>query len=71
MDIRTMQRFLTDNGFLFPTAEIYGGLAGFFDYGPNGVEVKRAVRDLWWKSWVTGQEGVVGIDGCIITLAAR
>ncbi len=54
-------------GILFPTAEIYGGLAGFFDYGPVGVELKRNVENSWWKYFVTSRENVVGIDGAEIT----
>ncbi|MBR9680126.1 MAG: glycine--tRNA ligase, partial [Candidatus Altiarchaeota archaeon] len=39
-----LQKFLFEKAILFPTAEIYGGYAGFFDYGPIGVEIKRAVK---------------------------
>ncbi|MBR9681826.1 MAG: glycine--tRNA ligase, partial [Candidatus Altiarchaeota archaeon] len=62
-----MQKFLMEKGFIFPTAEIYGGMAGFFDYGPAGVEIKRAVKNLWWKLWVSGRPDIFGMDGCIIT----
>jgi glycyl-tRNA synthetase len=41
-------------GFLFQSSEIYGGLNGFWDYGPLGVELKRNVRDAWWRDMVTG-----------------
>ncbi len=57
----------TRRGVIVPTAEIYGGLAGFFDYGPVGVELKRNVESAWWRSFVTQREDVVGIDGSIIT----
>ncbi|MDO8496588.1 MAG: glycine--tRNA ligase [bacterium] len=54
-------------GFVFPGSEIYGGLAGFYDYGPLGVEMKNNLKSLWWK-WMTKEhEDVVGIDGAIIT----
>ena len=41
-------------GFLFQSSEIYGGLNGFWDYGPLGVELKRNVKDAWWRDMVTG-----------------
>jgi hypothetical protein len=53
-------------GFIFPSSEIYNGYAGFFDYGPLGVELKRAVKDFWWKTFVTSREDVVGLDSSII-----
>ena len=40
-------------GFLFQSSEIYGGLQGFWDYGPLGVELKRNVREAWWRNMVT------------------
>jgi len=54
-------------GFIFPGSEIYGGLSGFYDYGPLGVEMKNNLKSLWWK-WMTKEhEDIVGIDGAIIT----
>lgn len=54
-------------GFVFPGSEIYGGLQGFYDYGPLGVELKNNLKNYWWK-WMTVQhEDIVGIDGAIIT----
>ena len=54
-------------GIIFQSGDIYGGLAGFFDYGPVGVELKRNVENAWWNYFVTQREDVVGIDGAIIT----
>ena len=54
-------------GFVYPTAEIYGGFAGFFDYGPLGVEVKSSIKGSFWREFVQKREDVVGIDGSIIT----
>jgi glycyl-tRNA synthetase len=54
-------------GVIFPTAEIYGTFAGFFDYGPVGVEIKIRILDNWWNYFVHCREDVVGIDGAIIT----
>ena len=54
-------------GFVFPSAEIYGGFANAFDYGPLGVEMKRNLRDLWWRSLVQERDDIVGIEGALIT----
>jgi glycyl-tRNA synthetase len=53
-------------GFIYPGSEIYGGYAGFWDYGPLGVELKNNLKREWWKSMVYGREDVVGIDAAII-----
>ena len=53
-------------GFIFPSSEIYGGINGFWDYGPMGSELKRNVRDAWWRFTVHGREDVVGLDATII-----
>ena len=54
-------------GILFPNSEIYGGVAGFYDYGPVGVEMKNNLKRFWWKYMVDDRDNVVGIDGTIIT----
>ncbi len=53
-------------GFIFPSSEIYGGLESSWDYGPLGVELKRNIKDAWWKSMVHMRDDVVGIDAGII-----
>jgi len=53
-------------GFIFPSSEIYNGFAGFYDYGPLGSELKKNVKDVWWKHFVTRREDVVGLDSSII-----
>ena len=53
-------------GLIFPSSEIYGGLASCWDYGPMGVELKRNVRDAWWKSIVHERDDVVGLDTSIM-----
>jgi glycyl-tRNA synthetase len=53
-------------GFIFPSSELYGGINGFWDYGPMGSELKRNVRDAWWRSVVHQREDVVGLDATII-----
>jgi glycyl-tRNA synthetase len=53
-------------GFVFQSSEIYGGLNGFWDYGPMGAEVKRNLRDTWWKTMTRERDDVVGLDASII-----
>jgi len=53
-------------GFVFPSSEIYGGYASFWDYGPLGAELKRNIKDAWWRDIVHKREEVVGLDASII-----
>src|SRR5438045_3612906 len=53
-------------GFIFQSSEIYGGLNGCWDYGPLGVELKRNVKDYWWRVVVRERDDVVGMDGAIL-----
>ncbi|MEI6237680.1 MAG: glycine--tRNA ligase [Candidatus Saccharibacteria bacterium] len=53
-------------GFIFQASEIYGGLAGFWDYGPLGVELLNNIKKEWWDAFVHDQENIFGIDGAII-----
>lgn len=53
-------------GFIYPGSEIYGGLAGTWDYGPTGALLKKNLKDLWWKDMVQLREDIVGIDAAII-----
>jgi glycyl-tRNA synthetase len=59
--------FCKRKGFVYPSGEIYGGLAGFWDFGPLGVEMINNLKREWWKYIVHQREDVVGIDGAIIT----
>ena len=52
-------------GFVFQSSEIYDGLAAVYDYGQNGVELKKNIREYWWKSMVQLHENIVGIDASI------
>jgi glycyl-tRNA synthetase len=54
-------------GFIFQSSEIYGGLNGCWDYGPLGVELKRNLKDYWWRVMVRERDDVVGMDGSILT----
>ncbi len=53
-------------GFIFQTSEIYGGLNGFWDYGPLGAQLKKNIKDAWWKDMVQCHENIVGLDSAII-----
>ncbi len=53
-------------GFIYPGSEIYGGIAGFWDYGPLGVELKNNLKRLWWKTMVYARDDVLGIDASIV-----
>ena len=65
--IEDMATFCKSKGFVFPNSEIYGGIAGFFDYGPLGVELKNRIKGSWWRKFVQGRDDVYGIDGTTIT----
>lgn len=52
-------------GFVFPSSEIYDGLAAVYDYGQNGVELKNNIKEYWWKSMVLLHSNIVGIDAAI------
>src|SRR5579862_8353099 len=53
-------------GFIFQSSEIYGGLNGFFDYGPLGSELKKNIRDCWWNDMVRRRDDIVGLESSII-----
>ncbi len=53
-------------GFIYPSSEIYGGIGGFWDFGPLGVELKKNIKNEWWKTMVQLRDDVVGIDASII-----
>jgi glycyl-tRNA synthetase len=54
-------------GFIFPSGEKYGGLQGFWDFGPLGVELKNNIKKAWWKKFVQERQDIVGLDSTIIT----
>lgn len=53
-------------GFVFPASEIYGGISGFYDYGPYGVEMVRNLKNLWWRDFVQSEANIYGLDSAII-----
>lgn len=65
----TMEKILNlckRRGFVFPSSEIYGGVGSCWDYGPLGVELKRNIKEAWWKAVVNSREDIVGIDASIL-----
>src|SRR5207249_1127334 len=74
IDTARFAKFCKDMGFIFQSSEIYGGINGFWDYGPLGVELKKNIKDAWWQDMVRnpppgpdGQEiRMVGLDCAII-----
>lgn len=67
MNTDELAKFCKENGFVYQAGDIYGTFAGFFDYGPVGVEIINNIKQLIWKVFVQSREDVVGIDGAIIT----
>ena len=65
-DMDTIVSLCKRRGFVFPSSEIYGGLGGFWDYGPLGVELKNNIKAAWWKAMVQERDDVVGLDCSII-----
>ncbi len=73
-DMKDIVALCKRRGFIFPASDIYGGINGFWDFGPLGTEMKNNLRDLWWKRMVTcppiGPDGhpvqMVGVDTAII-----
>jgi len=67
ISIQDLATFCKKKGFIYRNAEIYGGMAGFFDYGHLGVELNNNIKQALWKRFVTGRDDVVGIDGSLMS----
>ena len=67
LTIEELAAFCKRKGFVYPNSEIYGGMSGFFDYGPLGVELRNNIKAEWWKAHVHQRRDVAGIDGSIIS----
>lgn len=63
MEMEQLVSLCRRRGFLFQSSEIYGGLNGFWDYGPLGVELKRNIKDAWWRDMVTGHDDISTMPG--------
>ena len=66
VDLEKIVSLCKRRGFVFQSSEIYGGLASTWDYGPLGVELKRNVKDAWWRAMVWDRDDVVGLDAAIL-----
>jgi glycyl-tRNA synthetase len=66
LSMDTLVALCASRGFIFPSSEIYGGIAGFWDYGSLGVELKNNLKAAWWQHMVRERDDVVGIDSAII-----
>ncbi len=66
VDMEKIVSLCRRRGFVFPSSEIYGGLSSCWDYGPLGVELKRNVKDAWWRAIVQERDDTVGLDTSIL-----
>ena len=66
VDLNTIVSLCKRRGFLFQSSEIYGGLGSVWDYGPLGVELKRNLKDAWWRTMVLRRDDMVGLDASIL-----
>lgn len=66
IDMETMVSLCKRRGFVFQSSEIYGGIGGFWDYGPLGVELKNNIKRAWWKAMTQDRGDIVGIDASVI-----
>ncbi len=68
-ELTTMEKIVSlckRRGFIYPSSEIYGGLNSCYDYGPLGSELKRSVKDFWWKSMTQTHREIHGLDSAIL-----
>ncbi len=66
VDLQDIVALCKRRGFIFPSSDIYGGLSSVFDYGPLGAELKRNVKDAWWKANVHYRNDIYGFDAAIL-----
>ncbi|MBW2972619.1 glycine--tRNA ligase, partial [Candidatus Woesearchaeota archaeon] len=67
LNIDDMAVFCKRKGFVYPSSEIYGGISGFWDYGPLGVELFNNIKQSFWKFFVQSRENMVGIEASVIS----
>src|SRR5580658_3441098 len=67
VSMEELVRLCKARGFVFPSAEIYGGFRSTYDYGPLGVLMARNVKDAWWRSMVQMRREVVGLDAAVLS----
>lgn len=66
LSLEKISAFAKTRGFIFPSSEIYGGLANTYDFGPYGVALKENIKNLWWNKFISSREDMYGIDASII-----
>ena len=66
VNMETLVSLCKRRGFVFQGSEIYGGIGGFWDYGPLGVELKNNIKRAWWKAMVQDRDDIVGVDAAVI-----
>ena len=66
VDLTKLVSLCKRRGLVFQSSEIYGGLASTWDYGPLGVELKRNVKEAWWRDFVWGRDDMVGLDAAVL-----
>ena len=66
LDMDKLVSLCKRRGYIFPGSDLYGGLNGTWDYGPLGVELKRNIKDAWWRAVVRERDDVVGLDAAIL-----
>jgi len=66
VDMEKIVSLCRRRGFIFPSSEIYGGLSSCWDYGPLGVELKRNIKEAWWRAVVQERDDMVGLDASIL-----
>lgn len=66
LTLETIVALSKRRGFVYPTSEIYGGLANSYDYGPLGAELLRNIRNAWWREFITKRADMVGLDSAIM-----
>lgn len=65
-DMKTLVALCQRRGFIFQSADIYGGMKGLYDFGPLGVELKNNIKAAWWRAMVYARDDMEGLDGAII-----
>lgn len=65
-DLQKVSALAKRKGFIYPSSEIYGGMANTYDYGPYGVELKENVRKLWWSTFISSRDDIYGLDSSIM-----
>lgn len=66
LTLEKLTAFAKTRGFIFPSSEIYGGLANTYDFGPYGVALKENIKNLWWKKFISSREDMFGIDASVM-----